>query len=67
MYFKKIIEKVTVRFLRLNVVLTTKNNTHFHFFGINLKYNIITKKIKFTTSTPIPQSRRLVDLSLMTL
>lgn len=49
------------------VVLTIENNASFNFPGINLKNDIIIKRIKFTTSTPIPQSRRLVDFSLISL
>lgn len=48
-------------------VLTIKNNASFNFLDINLKNDIIIKRMKFTTSTPIPQWHRLVDFSLISL
>lgn len=49
------------------VVLTIENNASFNFSDITLKNDIIIKRMKFTTSTPIPQSHRLVDFSLISL
>lgn len=49
------------------VVLTIENNASFNFSGINLKNDIIIKRMTLTTSTPIPQSHRLVDFSLISL
>lgn len=49
------------------VVLTIENNASFNFSGINLKNDIIIKRMTLTTSTPIPQSHRLVDFYLISL